>query len=75
MAATTVPGVFANLRENPEAEVAPKGAAEQRMRARTASPLERARLWPLVIADHQNDAADQARTSRQIPLASREPVA
>jgi deazaflavin-dependent oxidoreductase (nitroreductase family) len=48
------PAWFVNLRDNPEVEVGLKGAAKQRMRARIATPQERARLWPLVIADHQN---------------------
>jgi deazaflavin-dependent oxidoreductase (nitroreductase family) len=69
------PAWFVNLRDNPEVEVALKGAAKQRMLARIATPQERARLWPLVIADHQNYAAYQARTSRQIPLVLLEPVA
>lgn len=69
------PAWFVNLRDNPEVEVALKGAAKQRMRARIASPQERARLWPRVIADYENYAAYQARTSRQIPLVLLEPVA
>jgi deazaflavin-dependent oxidoreductase (nitroreductase family) len=69
------PAWFLNLRDNPEVEVALKGAAKQRMRARVATPAERARLWPLVVADHQNYATYQAKTSRQIPLVLLEPVA
>jgi deazaflavin-dependent oxidoreductase (nitroreductase family) len=69
------PAWLLNLQDDPEVEVAFKGAARQRMRARVATPAERARLWPLVVADHQNYAAYQAKTSRQIPLVLLEPVA
>jgi deazaflavin-dependent oxidoreductase (nitroreductase family) len=67
------PAWFLNLRDNPEVEVALGGTAKRRMRARIASPEERARLWPLVVADHQNYATYQRRTSRQIPLVLLEP--
>ena len=69
------PAWLLNLQDDPEVEVAFKGAARQRMRARVATPPERARLWPLVVADHRNYAAYQAKTSRQIPLVLLEPVA
>ena len=69
------PAWFINLRDDPEVQVALQGAAKQRMRARIATPEERARLWPRIVADHQNYAAYQARTSRQIPLVLLEPVA
>jgi deazaflavin-dependent oxidoreductase (nitroreductase family) len=68
------PAWFLNLRDNPEVEVALKGAAKQRMRARIATPEERARLWPMVVADHKNYAAYQTKTSRQLPLVLLEPV-
>jgi deazaflavin-dependent oxidoreductase (nitroreductase family) len=68
------PAWFLNLRDNPEVEVALQGAAKQRMRARTATPEERARLWPMVVADHTNYAAYQTKTSRQLPLVLLEPV-
>jgi deazaflavin-dependent oxidoreductase (nitroreductase family) len=68
------PAWFLNLRDNPEVQVALKGAAKQRMRARTATPEERARLWPMVVADHKNYAAYQTKTSRQLPLVLLEPV-
>jgi len=38
------------------------------MRARVANAEERSRLWPLVVADHQNYAGYQAKTEREIPL-------
>ena len=38
------------------------------MQARVATAAERARLWPLVIADHDNYADYQTRTTREIAL-------
>ena len=69
------PAWFLNLRDNPEVQVRLQGQARQPMRARVAGPSERERLWPLVIADHENYAGYQARTSRQIPLVLLEPLA
>ena len=62
------PSWFLNLRENPDVEVAYKGEPKQKMHARVATPEERARLWPLVIAEHKNYAGYQTKTSREIPL-------
>jgi deazaflavin-dependent oxidoreductase (nitroreductase family) len=67
------PAWFLNLQANPEVEVAMKGGARRRMRARVATPEERARLWPLVVADHKNYAGYQKRTQREIPLVLLEP--
>jgi hypothetical protein len=39
-----------------------------------ASAEERARLWPLVVADHDNYAGYQAKTEREIPLVLLEPT-
>ena len=39
------------------------------MTARRASPDERARLWPKVVATYAGYATYQAKTSREIPLA------
>src|SRR5664279_1609324 len=50
----THPAWYLNLRDNPDVEVAYQGRTKQQMTARIASPDERARLWPLVIADHKN---------------------
>ncbi|WP_328333890.1 nitroreductase family deazaflavin-dependent oxidoreductase [Kribbella sp. NBC_00382] len=64
----THPAWFLNLRDNPEVEVSFQGAPTQRMHARAATPEERDRLWPLVVADHKNYAGYQTRTAREIPL-------
>ena len=62
------PAWFLNLRDNPDVEVAMNGKPKQRMRARVANADERARLWPLVTADHKNYAGYQTKTDREIPL-------
>ena len=70
----THPAWFLNLRDNPDVEVAYKGAPKQPMRARVATADERARMWPLVTADHKNYADYQTKTTREIPLVLLEPV-
>jgi deazaflavin-dependent oxidoreductase (nitroreductase family) len=67
------PAWLLNLRDNPDVEVAFKGGPKQPMRARVATPEERARLWPLVTADHKNYAGYQTKTDREIPLVLLEP--
>jgi deazaflavin-dependent oxidoreductase (nitroreductase family) len=67
------PAWLLNLRDNPDVEVAFKGGPKQPMRARVATPEERARLWPLVTADHKNYAGYQTKTQREIPLVLLEP--
>ncbi|HEY1574125.1 MAG TPA: nitroreductase/quinone reductase family protein [Pseudonocardiaceae bacterium] len=70
----THPAWFLNLRDNPQVEVAYQGQPARPMLARVATAEERARLWPLVVADHQNYAGYQARTKREIPLVLLEEV-
>ena len=43
------------------------------MRARPASPEEKAELWPRVVAAYQGYGSYQHRTSRDIPLVICEP--
>jgi deazaflavin-dependent oxidoreductase (nitroreductase family) len=68
------PAWFLNLRDDPDVEVAYKGAPKQRMRASIADSADRARLWPLVVADHKNYAGYQTKTTREIPLVLLEPA-
>jgi deazaflavin-dependent oxidoreductase (nitroreductase family) len=68
------PAWFLNLRDNPDVQVSLKGGPTEPMRARVASSEERARLWPLVTADHENYAGYQTKTDREIPLVLLEPV-
>jgi deazaflavin-dependent oxidoreductase (nitroreductase family) len=68
------PAWYLNLVANPNVDVALQGETPLPMRARVASPDERARLWPLVTAEYRNYAEYQTRTDRQIPLVLLEPV-
>lgn len=68
------PAWFLNLRDNPDVDVVVGGKPKQRMHARVATSEERARLWPLVVADHKNYAGYQTKTKREIPLVLLEPV-
>ena len=62
------PAWFLNLQDNPEVGVALQGKPTQPMHARVADTAERARLWPLVVADHQNYADYQTKTTRKMPI-------
>jgi deazaflavin-dependent oxidoreductase (nitroreductase family) len=61
------PQWYLNLRRTPRVEVL-IGGRRRTMTARTASPDERARLWPEVVASSPAYGRYQARTSRVIPL-------
>ena len=67
------PAWFLNLRDDPNVEVSLKGAPKQPMTARVATPAERARMWPKIVADHKNYGGYQKRTEREIPLVLLEP--
>jgi deazaflavin-dependent oxidoreductase (nitroreductase family) len=67
------PAWFLNLRDNPDVEVSRKGKLKQRMRARVATPEERARLWPQVTTTYKGYAGYQEKTDREIPLVLLEP--
>jgi deazaflavin-dependent oxidoreductase (nitroreductase family) len=69
----THPAWFLNLADHPDVEVAMKGAPKHPMRARIATAEERARLWPLITADHKNYAGYQTKTDREIPVVLLEP--
>ena len=71
----TNPAWFLNLRDDPDVTVALGGGAPVPMRARIADTAERARLWPLIVADHDNYAGYQTKTDREIPVVLLEPVA
>ncbi|MGZ8763420.1 MAG: nitroreductase family deazaflavin-dependent oxidoreductase [Acidimicrobiia bacterium] len=66
------PAWFLNLRDNPDVEVSMRGN-KQPMRARVADAEERARLWPVITAEHKNYAGYQAKTDREIPVVLLEP--
>jgi deazaflavin-dependent oxidoreductase (nitroreductase family) len=61
-----------NLRDDPKVEVTMDGKTKA-MRARVASPEEKAQLWPRVIAAHRGYDQYQQRTDRDIPVVILEP--
>jgi F420H(2)-dependent quinone reductase len=66
------PQWYRNLCVQPEV-VVQRGARAFAMRARTATPAERERLWPHIVAVYGGYAHYQARTEREIPLVICEP--
>jgi F420H(2)-dependent quinone reductase len=66
------PAWFHNLRAHPEVTVQ-VGSKRLPVRARVATPEERARLWPKVVALYGGYADYQRRTKREIPLVILEP--
>jgi deazaflavin-dependent oxidoreductase (nitroreductase family) len=68
------PAWFLNLRDRPDVEVAFAGKPKRPMRARVATPEERAALWPQVTAAYKGYDSYQTRTDREIPLVLLEPT-
>lgn len=66
------PTWFLNLRANPDVEVTMNGS-KRRMRAREATPEERAEMWPRVTKQYKGYAGYQTKTDREIPLVIVEP--
>jgi deazaflavin-dependent oxidoreductase (nitroreductase family) len=66
------PAWFHNLRANPETTVQ-VGSRRMPVTARVATPRQRSRLWPRVVALYRGYELYQKRTSRQIPLVILEP--
>jgi F420H(2)-dependent quinone reductase len=66
------PAWYHNLRANPDTTVQ-IAAAHRGVHARVATPEERERLWPRVVATHAGYRGYQERTDRQIPLVILEP--
>jgi len=66
------PAWYHNLRANPETSVQ-VGRERRAVRARVATPDERARLWALALAVYPGYDGYQARTERQIPIVVLEP--
>lgn len=61
------PAWYVNLSANPEVEVQVKGE-RFKARARTASPEEKAELWPTMVAEWPSYDQYQAKTDREIPI-------
>lgn len=68
------PDWYLNLVAHPEVEVVYRGEPKRTMRARTATPEERARLWPTIAAAYDGYAGYQAKTDREIPVVLLEPA-
>jgi deazaflavin-dependent oxidoreductase (nitroreductase family) len=66
------PDWYQNLVANPDVELT-MGGETRPMRARTASPEEKAELWPQVVAAYKGYAGYQRRTERDIPVVICEP--
>jgi deazaflavin-dependent oxidoreductase (nitroreductase family) len=69
------PAWYHNIKANPEVQVRWKGGPVQPMRARVATPEERARLWPLVVERYKGYGDYQTKTDREIPLVLLDPAA
>lgn len=61
------PAWYLNLVANPDVEVQYHGKRKNTV-ARTATPDERAKLWPLLTAYNRMFARYEKRTSREIPV-------
>ena len=61
------PGWWLNLQANPNG-VVQIGADKTKVAARTATPEEKARIWPDVTAIYPGYDEYQTRTTREIPL-------
>jgi deazaflavin-dependent oxidoreductase (nitroreductase family) len=66
------PDWYKNAMANPDVTVTVDGATVP-MHARTASPEERAELWPRVVKTYKGYASYQRNTAREIPLLILEP--
>ena len=67
------PEWYKNLVADPDVELTVDGIT-RRMTARTASPEEKADLWPTIVKAYKGYAGYQNRTNRDIPVVICEPV-
>ncbi|MEE2768734.1 MAG: nitroreductase family deazaflavin-dependent oxidoreductase [Actinomycetota bacterium] len=65
--APTHPSWYLNLVDDPEVTIQDRGEVHQ-MVARTADASEKAKLWPLAVAQWPEYDTYQGRTERDIPL-------
>ena len=68
------PGWYHNLLAHPDTTIQ-VGARRSAVRARVATPEERARLWPKTVAAYRGYLGYQERAEREIPLVILEPRA
>jgi deazaflavin-dependent oxidoreductase (nitroreductase family) len=66
------PQWYLNLAANPDVQITMNGATRA-MRARTASPGEKASLWPDIVAAYKGYESYQKRAGREIPVVICEP--
>ena len=66
------PDWYRNLVVHPEVEITREGVTRP-MVARTASPDEKAELWPRIVTSYKGYAGYQRRTNRGIPVVICEP--
>jgi deazaflavin-dependent oxidoreductase (nitroreductase family) len=66
------PQWYKNLAVNPDVEITVDGVTRQ-MCARTASPDEKAALWPKIVATYKGYEGYQRNTTRDIPVVICEP--
>ena len=64
---------YKNLAANPDVEIT-IGTRTRAMRARTASPEEKAALWPELVKVYKGYAGYQRNTTRDIPVVILEPA-
>ncbi len=70
------PDWYRNLLADPEITVEPvDGGGPMTLVARTASPDEKAELWPQITAAYKGYAGYQRQTDREIPVVVAEPEA
>jgi deazaflavin-dependent oxidoreductase (nitroreductase family) len=69
------PAWYWNIQSDPEVLVKTGGDPARPMQARVATAEERARLWPIITADHKNYGGYQQKTDREIPVVLLEPPA
>ncbi|HEY1445639.1 MAG TPA: nitroreductase family deazaflavin-dependent oxidoreductase [Acidimicrobiales bacterium] len=67
------PQWYRNLSANPDVEILIDGST-RKMRARTASPEEKAALWPDIVAAYKSYESYQKRADRDIPVVICEPL-
>ena len=70
--ATDHPQWYKNLVVNPDVELTVDGRTRP-MRARTASPAEKAELWPRIVSAYKGYDGYQRNTDRDIPVVICEP--
>jgi deazaflavin-dependent oxidoreductase (nitroreductase family) len=67
------PQWFANLEAHPDTQIHLRGERARPVRARVASPEEKADLWPRLVELYADFASYQAWTEREIPVVILEP--